>query len=70
MKQLYIEKDIELPEDLKVTIKGSLVTIEGSKGSLTKDFENANVELKKLKNKINVRAFYINKKKKGSLNAP
>ena len=66
MKQLYIEKDIELPEDLKVTIKGSLVTIEGSKGSLTKDFENANVELKKLKNKINVRAFYINKKKKGS----
>lgn len=64
MQQLYLEKDIELSEEVTITVKGSAVTIEGSKGKLTKDFSDFDVELKKLKTKINVKAYYINKKKK------
>ena len=40
MKQLYLEKEIEIPEDLKLTVKNKLVTVEGPKGTLTRSFEN------------------------------
>lgn len=66
MKQVYIEREVELPEDLTVQIKNNVVTIEGTKGTLTKNFENFDVELKKTKKKISVKAYYINKKKKAN----
>jgi large subunit ribosomal protein L6 len=64
MQQLYLEKDIELPENVTITLKGKIVTAEGAKGKLTKDFSDFDVELKKTKTKINVKAYFINKKKK------
>ena len=67
MKHVYIERDVELVDDLKVTIKGSEVTMEGSKGTLVKNFDNFNVELKKLKNKINIKSFFVDKKRKANM---
>ncbi len=64
MKQLYIERDIGLPENLKINIKNKVVTIEGPKGTLSKNFEDIDVQMKKMRNKINIKAFYINKKRK------
>ncbi len=67
MKQVYIERDVELLEDLKVTIDGTVVSMEGKRGKLTKDFEIFKVELKKSKDKINVKSYFINKKKKAKM---
>ena len=66
MKQLYLEREVELPEDLKITIKDNVVTIEGAKGTLTKNFANFDVELNKTKKKISIKAYYINKKRKAN----
>ena len=67
MKQVYIERDVELLEDLKVTIDGTVVSMEGKRGKLTKDFESFKVELKKSKDKINVKSYFVNKKKKAKM---
>ena len=64
MQQLYIEKNIDLPENVTLTLKDKTVTVEGAKGKLTRDFSDFDVELKKTKTKINVKAYFINKKKK------
>ena len=64
MQQLYLEKDIELPEEVTITVKNHVVTVEGAKGKLIRDFSDFNIELKKTKTKINVKAYFINKKKK------
>ncbi|MHA2357599.1 MAG: 50S ribosomal protein L6 [Candidatus Heimdallarchaeaceae archaeon] len=66
MKQLYIVKEILIPEEVKISIKGKTVTAEGTKGTLTKSFEKEDIELKKTKKKIDVTAYYINKRKKAS----
>ena len=65
MKQLYLKRSIELPEELKMTIKGKTVTVEGPKGHLSRSFENVDVELKKKGKKFDLKAYYINKKRKG-----
>jgi large subunit ribosomal protein L6 len=67
MKQVYIERNVELLEDLKITIDGTIVTMEGKKGKLIKSFENFKVELKKSKNKINVKSYFVDKKKKAKM---
>ncbi|NPD87154.1 MAG: 50S ribosomal protein L6 [Asgard group archaeon] len=64
MQQLYLKRDIELPEDVTITLKDNVVTAEGAKGKLTRDFSDFDVELKKTKTKVNVKAYFINKKKK------
>jgi large subunit ribosomal protein L6 len=64
MQQLYLEKTIELPEEVTITVKNNTVTVEGAKGKLTRDFSDFNIELKKTKTKLNVKAYFINKKKK------
>ncbi|MBY9000114.1 MAG: 50S ribosomal protein L6 [Candidatus Heimdallarchaeota archaeon] len=67
MKQVYIERDVELLEDVKVTLEGFVVTMEGKKGKLIKDFENFKVELKQSKDKINVKSYFVDKKKKAKM---
>lgn len=67
MKHVYIEKDVELSEDVQVTIKDNVVTMEGKKGKLTKDFTDFKVVLKKTKDKINVKSYYVDKKKKAKI---
>lgn len=66
MKQLYIERSIELPEDLKITVKDRHVTIEGPKGTLTRNFDPTDVEITKKGKKVDITAYYINKKRKAA----
>lgn len=66
MKQLYIERSIELPEDLKITVKDRHVTIEGPKGTLTRNFDPTDVEITKKGKKVDIKAYYINKKRKAA----
>ena len=66
MKQVYIEKTLEIPEDLKLTVKDKIVTVEGPKGTLTKNFDPADVEITKKGKIINVKAYYINRKRKAA----
>lgn len=66
MKQLYIERSIELPEDLKITVKDRHVIIEGPKGTLTRNFDPTDVEITKKGKKVDIKAYYINKKRKAA----
>lgn len=66
MKQLYIARSIELPEDLKITVKDRHVTIEGPKGTLTRNFDPTDVEITKKGKKVDIKAYYINKKRKAA----
>jgi len=66
MKQLYLENQIEVPEDLKIQVKNKTVTIEGPKGTLTKSFDNVDFDISKKGNKVNIKAYYINKKRKAA----
>jgi len=66
MKLLYITKEIQIPDEVKVTIKDKIVTMEGTKGTLTKSFQNVEIEFKKTKKKLDITAYYINKRKKAS----
>ncbi|MHA1200072.1 MAG: 50S ribosomal protein L6 [Candidatus Heimdallarchaeaceae archaeon] len=66
MKQLYLQREIEVPEDLKLTIKNKVVTVEGPKGTLTRSFENVDFEISKKGKKVHIKAYYINKKRKAA----
>ncbi len=66
MKQLYIEKEIEIPEDVKLSVKNKAVTVEGPKGTLTRNFENVDFDINKKGKKILIKAYYINKKRKAA----
>lgn len=67
MKQLYITRDITIPEDVEVTIDGYKVTIKGKKGTLVKDFSNFDAEIIKENNVLTIKAYFINKKKKSKI---
>ncbi len=67
MKQLYITRDITIPEDVEVTIDGYKVTIKGKKGTLVKDFSNFDAEIIKENNVLTIKAYFINKKKKSTV---
>ena len=60
MKQLYIEKEIEIPENVKLSVKNKAVTVEGPKGTLTRNFENVDFDINKKGKKVLIRAYYIN----------
>ncbi|TFG10317.1 50S ribosomal protein L6 [Candidatus Heimdallarchaeota archaeon] len=66
MKQLYLEKEIEVPEDLKLTVKNKTVTVEGPKGTLTRSFGNVDFDLSKKGKQVTIKAYYINKKRKAA----
>ncbi|MDH5806542.1 MAG: 50S ribosomal protein L6 [Candidatus Methanomethylicaceae archaeon] len=48
---------IPVPEDVDVKINGSTIAISGPKGSVTKDFSHANVNIEFINNKIVVKSF-------------
>ncbi len=66
MKQLYVEAAIDIPEELKLNIKDKVVTVEGPKGTLIRNFENVDFEINKKGKKVNIKAYYINKKRKAA----
>ena len=66
MKQLYLEKEIEVPEDVKLTIKNKVVTVEGAKGTLTRSFENVDFDISRTGKKVHIKAYYINRERKAA----
>ncbi|MCS7097641.1 MAG: 50S ribosomal protein L6 [Candidatus Methanomethyliaceae archaeon] len=51
-----ISNAISVPDDVKVTINGRIITLFGPRGSLTKDFSHANISIEYLNNKILLKA--------------
>ncbi|MCC6012984.1 MAG: 50S ribosomal protein L6 [Candidatus Verstraetearchaeota archaeon] len=59
MHRIY-EESVEIPNDIKVSLNGSIVTLSGPKGTLTKDFSHTGVEIEYKEGKI-----FVRKKGKG-----
>jgi len=66
MKLLYLSKEIEIPENVKVSIKNRKVTVEGPKGKLERDFSNYKVDIILEENQIKVISYFIRKKTKAA----
>jgi large subunit ribosomal protein L6 len=49
------EESISIPNDVKVSLNGSSITLSGPKGTLTKDFSHTGVKITKTEDKIIVR---------------
>lgn len=45
MRATEVSKTIQIPDDVEVTIDGRKVTVEGAKGTLTRDFSYASVSI-------------------------
>ena len=45
MREIEVVKSVEVPENVKVKVDGRVVTVEGERGTLTKDFSHASVSI-------------------------
>ncbi|MHA1469168.1 MAG: 50S ribosomal protein L6, partial [Candidatus Asgardarchaeia archaeon] len=54
-------EEIEIPENVEVTLNGKVVTIRGPKGEITKDFSHTIVNIKSSDNKIIVEYIFPRK---------
>ncbi len=65
VKEVHVVEEVEIPENVNVTIDGLRVVVEGPKGKLERDFSHAKgVKISKKDNKIIVETFFANRKKK------
>jgi len=62
MRLLEIEKTIEIPEGIDVSVDGRAVTISGEKGTLTKDFSHAPLSIRKDERLLRLQAKWPRKK--------
>ena len=46
MRAIEVSKIIQAPDDVKVTIEGRKVTVEGANGTLARDFSHASISIK------------------------
>ena len=66
MKLLYLSKEIEVPENVKISIVDQKITVEGPKGKLERDFSKHKVDLSLEGNKIIVTSYFVKKKTKAA----
>ncbi|KAG0169564.1 hypothetical protein DFQ28_004167 [Apophysomyces sp. BC1034] len=52
MKDIQKSDQLLVPENVKVTVKARLITVEGPRGTLTKNLRHLNIEIKADKNKL------------------
>jgi large subunit ribosomal protein L6 len=45
MRAVEISKNIQIPEDVEVTIEGRKITVKGPRGTLTRDFSSAPISI-------------------------
>ncbi|NPA98602.1 MAG: 50S ribosomal protein L6 [Crenarchaeota archaeon] len=65
VKEVHVIEEVEIPENVNVTVDGLKVIVEGPKGRLERDFSHARgVKISKTDNKIVVETFFANRKKK------
>ncbi|KAK3330360.1 ribosomal protein L6, alpha-beta domain-containing protein [Apodospora peruviana] len=68
MRYIHSEETLEVPENVKVTIKSRLVTVEGPRGKLTKDLSHLAVNFSVLKkNVIGIEIHHGNRKNVATL---
>jgi len=68
MRYIHSEEILEVPENVKVSIKSRLVTVEGPRGVLTKDLSHLSVNFSKLKpNQIGIEIHHGNRKNVATL---
>lgn len=56
MKVPLAEKDIDIPDDVQVTIEGSVVKVSGDKGTLERTFDHPDIEITAEDDHVTVRA--------------
>ncbi len=65
VKEVHVMEEVEIPENVNVTVDGLKVVVEGPKGRLERDFSHARgVKIYKTDNKVVVETFFANRKKK------
>ena len=62
MRAMEISKDIQIPDDVEVTIEGRKVTVKGVKGTLTRDFSHAPISIGLAEKTIRIWAEWPSKK--------
>ncbi|KAK3937102.1 60S ribosomal protein L9 [Diplogelasinospora grovesii] len=68
MRYIHSEETLEVPENVKVSIKSRLVTVEGPRGKLTKDLSHVAVNFSLLKkNLIGIEIHHGNRKNVATL---
>ncbi len=65
LKDPYYVAEVEVPQEVRVTVNGLRVTVEGPKGKLERDFSHAKgVSIRHNENKVVVEAFNADRRKK------
>lgn len=65
MKDPYYVAEVEVPQEVRVTMNGLRVTVEGPKGKLERDFSHAKgVSIRQNENRVVVEAFNADRRKK------
>lgn len=63
MKTIVSNQEVTIPEGVKVTVKNSLVTVVGPRGTLTRSFAHAKLQIEMVgKNKIMVQKWFGNRR--------
>ena len=64
-KEVIVKDEVEVPENVDVTIDGYKVVVKGPKGSTERDFSFARgIKIYKKDNKVVVESYFANRKKK------
>ena len=61
-KTVYLEKNIQLPNDVTLELKGKKITIKGPKGTLERDFTGEPVKMVFTKNVMNLSVAFPDKR--------
>jgi large subunit ribosomal protein L6 len=62
MRAIEVVRTVKVPEGVDVTVNGRMVTIKGSRGTLTRDFSVAPIAIKYQGNEVLVEATWARKK--------
>jgi len=62
MREIEAVKSVEIPENVKVRVEGRVVTVEGEKGTLTRDFSHTPVSIQLEGREVKVKANWPRKR--------